>query len=98
MKSQFLGKVLDGKRRKRVHLSIAGRARPSHSCKQSFRLCEFGQQAVSWSVFVQSPSDFGTSVRISKIEIIGRNRMNRKSRARNNPMVPMKVDQSQNVG
>jgi len=98
MKSQFLGKVLDGKRCVCIHLSISGRARPSHSFKERFRVGEFGQKTVNWSVFVQSPSDFGTSVRISKIEIIGRNRMNRKSRATNNPIVPMKVDQSQNVG
>jgi len=98
MKSKFLGKMLDGKRCVRIHPSIAGHARPSDSFKESFRLCEFGQQTINWSVLVQSPSDFGTSVRISKIEIMGRNRMNRKSRARNNPIVPMKVDQSQNVG
>jgi hypothetical protein len=30
----------------------------------------------------------GTSVRISKMEIIGRTRMNRKSSVRNRPMVP----------
>ena len=35
------------------------------------------------------PCDCGTSVRISKIEIIGRNRMNRKSRKKKNPIVPM---------
>src|SRR5262245_16148969 len=40
----------------------------------------------------------GTSVRISKIEIIGRKRTKRNSRVTNNPMVPMKVDQSQKVG
>jgi len=98
MKSEFLSQVLDRKRRVCIHPSIPGRARASYSFKESFRLCEFGQQTVNWSVLVQSPSDFGTSVRISKIEIIGRNRMKRKSRATNNPMVPMKVDQSQNVG
>jgi hypothetical protein len=37
-------------------------------------------------------------VRISKIEIIGRKRRNRNNSARNSPLVPMKVDQSQNVG
>src|SRR6266545_4149897 len=40
----------------------------------------------------------GTSVRISKIEIIGRNRMKRKRSARNSPIVPAKVAQSQIVG
>ena len=40
----------------------------------------------------------GSSVRISKIEIIGRKRMNRNSSVRNRPIVPMNVDQSQNVG
>src|ERR1700740_711827 len=37
-------------------------------------------------------------VRISKIEIIGRNRMNRKSRLKNNPKVPIYVAQSHWVG
>src|SRR6185436_6465349 len=36
--------------------------------------------------------------RISKIEIIGRNRMNRKNSVRNSPIVPMNVIQSQIVG
>ena len=34
----------------------------------------------------------GTSVRISKIEIIGRKRTNRNNSVRNNPIVPMKVE------
>ena len=37
-------------------------------------------------------------VRISKMEIIGRNRRNRNNSVRNRPIVPRKVDQSQNVG
>src|SRR5262249_9150621 len=36
--------------------------------------------------------------RISKIEIIGRNRRNRKNKVRNSPMGPMYVAQSQMVG
>ena len=40
----------------------------------------------------------GAIVRISKIEIIGRNRMNRKNSVTNIPIVPMNVIQSQIVG
>jgi hypothetical protein len=39
-----------------------------------------------------------TSSRISKIEIIGKNRMNKNINEANSPIVPMYVDQSQNVG
>src|ERR1041384_1666603 len=37
-------------------------------------------------------------VRISKIEIIGKNLMNRNSKLRNKPMVPMNIEKSQKVG
>src|SRR5579885_2608365 len=40
----------------------------------------------------------GTIVRISAMEIIGRKRKNRNSSARNRPIVPTKVPQSQIVG
>src|SRR5438067_1777090 len=40
----------------------------------------------------------GRMVRISKIEIIGRNRRNRNSSDRNNPIVPTNVAQSHRVG
>ena len=40
----------------------------------------------------------GTIVRISKIEIIGSTRMNRKNSVRNSPIVPKNVIQSQRVG
>ena len=36
-------------------------------------------------------------VRISKIEIIGRNRTNRNSRKKNSPIEPMNIAQSQTV-
>src|ERR1043165_8114777 len=36
--------------------------------------------------------------RISEIEIIGRNRTNKKIKLINKPIVPMNIDQSQNVG
>ena len=37
-------------------------------------------------------------MRISKIEIIGRKRINRNSSVKKNPMVPINIDQSQTVG
>ena len=40
----------------------------------------------------------GSMVRISAMEIIGRKRTNRNSSEKNRPIVPMNVDQSQNVG
>src|ERR1041384_6623458 len=45
-----------------------------------------------------STSAAGRIVRISKIEIIGRKRMNRNSSAKKNPIVPMNIDQSHCVG
>lgn len=40
----------------------------------------------------------GTSVRISKIEMIGRKRMKRKRSEKNMPMVPMNIEKSNIVG
>src|SRR5208282_1700783 len=40
----------------------------------------------------------GSSVRTSKMEIMGNRRINRKNRNVNKPMVPAKVNQSQRVG
>src|SRR6266536_1506947 len=45
-----------------------------------------------------STSASGSIVRISKIEIIGRNRINRNKRAKNKPILPAYMDQSQNEG
>src|SRR5947209_10521168 len=45
-----------------------------------------------------SISACGSMVRISKIEIMGRNLMNRNSRLKKSPIVPRYIDQSQNVG
>src|SRR5207249_5864718 len=72
---------------------------------------EFGHQAVNGGgsghsvalncqITLRSSSTFacGRIVRISKIEIIGRNLRNRNNSVRNSPIVPMKVDQSQIVG
>ncbi len=40
----------------------------------------------------------GTNVLTSKIEIIGKNLMNRKINVKNIPMVPINIDQSNGVG
>src|SRR5262245_24492747 len=48
-------------------------------------------------LFASCTSACGNSVRISKFEIIGKNRMNKNNRARNSPNVPTYIDQSQIV-
>src|ERR1041385_3917231 len=48
--------------------------------------------------FYSSTSAAGRIVRISKIEIIGRKRMNRNSSAKKNPIVPITVAQPHCVG
>ena len=70
---------------------------------QRLRVVELRHQAVDMrrhQLLRTSSSTFasGSIVRISKIEIIGRKRMNRNSSARNSPIVPTNVAQSQNVG
>src|SRR5437588_140771 len=48
----------------------------------------------SFSAHPSSTSASGKIVRISKIEIIGRKRMNKNSNAKKNPIVPMYIAQS----
>src|ERR1043165_3485736 len=48
--------------------------------------------------FYSSTSAAGRIVRISKIEIIGRKRMNRNNSAKKNPIVPINIAQSHCVG
>ena len=97
--------LLDRERRVRVHAAVALVMRAVRRRDERVRIVELRHQAVDQRI--ASPSDPRTSsstfasgriVRISKIEIIGRKRRNRNSSARNRPIVPTNVDQSQNVG
>ena len=69
------------------------RTRPSGRRRRRRRRCASHAPAGP-----RPPSPPAASSRISKIEIIGRKRRNRNSSVRNRPIVPTKVDQSQNVG
>ena len=102
-------RLFDRVGRERVDLPVAGRVgalrgaderRSDRRTPPSGRRCAGGGAV---RVRHQCPSDSlifasGAIVRISKIEIIGRNRMNRKNSVRNIPIVPMNVIQSQIVG
>src|SRR3954471_12481668 len=91
--------LLDRERRVRVHAAVAFAVRLLGRRHQRRRILELGHQPVDHRGLHSSPTlASGRMVRISKIEIIGRKRRNRNSSDRNRPMVPMKVDQSQNVG
>src|ERR1019366_8648974 len=86
-----IGQLLDGERRVGIQLAIAffaGRARGLH---QRGGIVELGHQSVDrLDKFSPSSSTLaeGSSVRTSKMEIIGSRRMKRKNRNRNRPMVP----------
>src|SRR4029079_11090561 len=102
---------LDGVRRVGVHPPIAFLAHPGRRRDHLLGGVELGHQTVDrrpaarplqrahrgTSVYSPPAVPPGTMVRISKIEIIGRKRMNRKSSEKNSPSVPMKVAQSQIV-
>src|SRR4051812_8081856 len=105
--AQRLGHFLDGVRGIGVHVVVARVVDPVRRRDQVVGRVELGHQAMDQrevmrmrlyahrGVSVYSPPRLpGTMVRISKMEIIGRNRMNRKSRERNRPIVPRKVIQS----
>src|SRR5580698_2907595 len=59
---------------------------------------KLGHHSVNWSALHSFTSASGRRVRISKIDIMGRMRTKRNIAARNLPMVPMYVIQSQRVG
>src|SRR5688572_8014089 len=98
MKSKLLCEMLDGEGRIGVHPAITGRSGAAHCLHEIFRRVELREHSINWSCLDHSASAFGKIVCISKIEIIGRNRINRNSSAKKSPMVPANVDQSQNVG
>src|SRR5215467_7790427 len=101
MQEQRFVELVDGEWRVGVELAVAlfpGGARCTHECAGTV---EFGDQAVNrlGQLRTSSSSTFasGSSVRTSKMEIMGSRRMNAKNRNRNRPMVPMYVAQSQRV-
>ena len=84
-----------------VHLAVAGRVDRLGGLHDLLRGVELGQEPVERLGAAHRSSSAGwaagTSVRISKIEIVGRKRMNRKNSVRNRPIVPMNIDQSKIV-
>ena len=95
-----LGERLDRVRRVRVELREAFLARAPRRVHERGRVFELGHQAVDPGAAHSSASRTfasGRIARISKIEIIGRMRMKRKSSAMKRPMVPTNVAQSKIV-
>src|SRR5689334_3366418 len=90
------------KRRIRVYAVIAGGASLFHGIHQLLRSFELRHHAVDVGMvlfhYFSSSAVSATSSRISAMEIAGRTRTNRKSSMTKNPMVPVNVAQSQNVG
>ncbi len=98
MKTDFLSQAFDGKRTVGVDLVVAGFVRALGGVDQSLRRIELRHDAVVAFALHSFTSASGSRVRISKMEIMGSRRTNRKIAARNMPMVPMYVIQSQRVG
>src|SRR5581483_4837185 len=96
-----LCQLLDWERAVRVHAPEALFIRAARRHHQFGRRIELRQHPVDGSEF-HSTSDFtvacGNNCRISKMEIIGRMRMNRNIAATNSPTVPNRVKKSQRVG
>src|SRR5258706_6382102 len=101
MEPDGLAQLFDGEGRVGVHLAIAGfvrLARRLHDVRGRGELGDDSVDGVALRRSHSSTSACGRMVRISKMEMTGRKRTNRKSSARNNPMVPTKVMMSQRVG
>ena len=83
-----------------VHLPVAGGVDGRRRTNDLGRGVELGQEPVerrAAHAFSSLGAAPGTRVRISKIEIVGRKRMNRKKSVRKRPNVPMNIDQSNGV-
>src|SRR5690606_42037672 len=106
-----LGQAVNREGRIRVGLREARLAGTRGGIEQLLGRVELGQQAVqhrgvgrlahgcaSSSEALAFTCDSGSSVRISKMEIIGSTRTNRNISVRNRPIVPASVAKSQNVG
>src|SRR5579864_3623668 len=101
MQSERFVHFFNGKRRICVHLPVALFPRVPGRSRHRRRTIKLGHQAVNRKSHFSTPSmtsASGSSVRTSKIEIIGSERMNRKNRKKNRPIVPTKVATSQMVG
>src|SRR5438270_6582180 len=89
---QGVGQLFDRKRRKGVELAIAFLPRRARRIYQRGGVIKFGDQPIDRldqrCTSSGSTRASGSSVRTSKIEIIGSRRMNRKHTNRNRPMVP----------
>src|SRR6266849_2491282 len=105
VKPDRLGQTVDRKRRVRFEIGVAGLARAIGRIEQRLRIEELGDDAVrpferladrhhSSSSPCPAVCAAGSIVRISKMEIIGRNLMKRNSRKMNRPIEPMNIDQS----
>ncbi len=99
MKADGLGQSFHRERAIGVDFLVAGFARTIGGGHQIAGRIKLDHHPVHGSALHSGfTSASGNSVRISKIEIMGRMRTNKKMAARNIPMVPMKVIQSQRVG
>src|ERR1035437_3873245 len=97
---QSVAQLFDGEGRIGVEFPVALFARRPGGVDQRGGVVEFGHHAVDGLSHPRESSLIlacGKSVRTSKIEIIGRRRMNSINRTRNSPMVPRYVAQSQRV-
>src|SRR5579871_1301353 len=97
---QQVVQLFNRKRRVGIEFAVSLLPRGARSAYQGAGIIEFGHDAVDafGHPFTSSPTlACGSSVRTSKIEIMGSSRINRKNRNRNNPIVPQYVAQSQRV-
>src|SRR4029077_13169539 len=98
MESDGLRQALNRKRTICVNLLVARFAGAICRVHQRVDGIKFRHDSVDLGALHSFTSASGSRVRISKIEIMGRMRTNRNMAARNMPMVPMYVIQSQRVG
>src|SRR5262249_59624432 len=92
MPGHQLGQRLHRDRRVGVHVPVSRLVRRARGVDELLQVAELGHEAVnrrSPPHAADSSSSFasGSMVRISKIEIIGRERMKRENNARKNPML-----------
>src|ERR1019366_3602255 len=90
-----VAQLFDGEGRIGVEFPVALFARRPGGADQRGGVVEFGHHAVDRLIHPRESSLIlacGKRVRTSKIEIIGRRRMNSINRTRNSPMVPRYVD------
>src|SRR5947209_6926396 len=100
--SERLGEPFHGKRRVGIHVAVAFGAASLRGRDELLGRVKLRHQSVEVRAaldhFFSSPPVCATSSRISAIEITGRKRMNRNSRATKSPIVPANIVQSQMRG